>query len=439
MHWHCSTHEAAMTAFPHGYALLIGVGAHTNPAHALPTTVHDARALATLLSDPLRCAYPPDQIRLLHDESATRQGILDGLAWLKMCAEQDPAATIVVYYSGHGYALPQQHAYWLITYDAMDTASALTAADFTAALRAIPAERLLVLLDCCRAEGMATSKHPGEQPLPITPTQPDAALVSTLTQGNGRAVCTSSRGTQLSYIRAEQDLSIFTYHLLEALRGAANQAGQTVVRLSHVMQYLGDMVPKSAGAVGRDQTPFFDFKTEDFAIAAIAGGTALAEDGWYHQLDTLPVDSVPAVATLPAVARMPYAPNPHFVGRDEVLVELAKALKGGGRVALGPRAAATGLGGIGKTSVAAEFVHRYGQYFAGGVFWLSFAEPSAIPGEVALCGGAGGLNSICIPPLSSSRSTSRCTLSGKPGSRRCRACSCSITAKIRRSCRTGRP
>ncbi|NIO76338.1 MAG: tetratricopeptide repeat protein, partial [Armatimonadetes bacterium] len=51
-----------------------------------------------------------------------------------------------------------------------------------------------------------------------------------------------------------------------------------------------------------------------------------------------------------------------------------------------------GMGGIGKTQLAAEFVHRYGQYFAGGVFWLSFADPAAIPAEVAACGGLGGLD-----------------------------------------------
>jgi tetratricopeptide (TPR) repeat protein len=49
-------------------------------------------------------------------------------------------------------------------------------------------------------------------------------------------------------------------------------------------------------------------------------------------------------------------------------------------------AAASGLGGIGKTQLATEFVHRYGRYFEGGVFWMSFADPAAVPGEVAACG-----------------------------------------------------
>jgi hypothetical protein len=74
--------------------------------------------------------------------------------------------------------------------------------------------------------------------------------------------------------------------------------------------------------------------------------------------------------------------NPLFVGRAGDLRTLAEAFKAGGSV---PTVAITGIGGMGKTQLAAEFVHRYGRYFAGGVFWLSFAVPEAIPAEVAAC------------------------------------------------------
>ena len=37
-------------------------------------------------------------------------------------------------------------------------------------------------------------------------------------------------------------------------------------------------------------------------------------------------------------------------------------------------------------------MYRYAKYFLGGVYWLEFASPSAVPTEVAACGGADGLN-----------------------------------------------
>jgi hypothetical protein len=105
----------------------------------------------------------------------------------------------------------------------------------------------------------------------------------------------------------------------------------------------------------------------------------------------LPVDSVPAPAALPARSWMPLPRIPLFVGRADDLCAVARIIKAGEVGAVGQIAAALGLGGIGKTQLAAEFVHRYGQFFAAGVCWLSFAEPANVPGEVARCGGANGL------------------------------------------------
>src|SRR6185369_17501368 len=72
--------------------------------------------------------------------------------------------------------------------------------------------------------------------------------------------------------------------------------------------------------------------------------------------------------------------NPLFVGREDDLRALARHLKTSGVVA------ATGLGGVGKTQLACELAHRYGRFFAGGVFWLRFADPAGVPAEIAACG-----------------------------------------------------
>ena len=104
------------------------------------------------------------------------------------------------------------------------------------------------------------------------------------------------------------------------------------------------------------------------------------------RLEQLPLDAIPLVATLPRGSRMPLSPNPLFVGREDDLKILAATLKGKETIAISPIAAATGLGGLGKTQLACEFVHRYGQFFEG-VFWLNFADPNAIANEIAVCGG----------------------------------------------------
>ncbi len=127
----------------------------------------------------------------------------------------------------------------------------------------------------------------------------------------------------------------------------------------------------------------------DHITVTNATALALAEE----RLDQLPLDRLPAPAPFPVGSRMPLRRNPLFVGREAELLALARILKGGGTVAIAQTeaAAVTGLGGIGKTHLALEFVHRYGQYFTGGVFWLSFADPAGVPYEIAACGGITGL------------------------------------------------
>jgi tetratricopeptide (TPR) repeat protein/DNA-binding XRE family transcriptional regulator len=98
---------------------------------------------------------------------------------------------------------------------------------------------------------------------------------------------------------------------------------------------------------------------------------------------SLPLDGLPGPGPLPPGSRMPVPRNPLFVGRAAELSRMAAVLRGGGALA------ATGMGGLGKTQLAVEFVHRCGRYFTGGVFWLSFANPEEVPLQVAACGAAG--------------------------------------------------
>ncbi|MGH2543811.1 MAG: tetratricopeptide repeat protein [Ardenticatenaceae bacterium] len=105
-----------------------------------------------------------------------------------------------------------------------------------------------------------------------------------------------------------------------------------------------------------------------------------------RQLASLPLDTVPPPGPIPPGSRMPLRSNRFFVDREQELHTLAASLRDDRSIAF-----VTGLGGIGKTQLAVEFVHRYAFYFAGGVFWLNFANPDAIVGEIALCGGPGYL------------------------------------------------
>ena len=274
--------------FENGYALLIGVGKCIDTEVSLPTTVKDMQALREILVNPNLCAYPDnsDHVRLLHDEGATRNAIVDGLDWLATQTNADRNATTIVYYSGHGWLETKSGQYYLVPHDFNKYEwrnTALSADDFQQALRKISSRRLLVILDCCHAAKMATAK--GEAPslsLPpgvVAKGDPEE-LIDTLKQGKGRVVVTSCRGPENSWIREDHMLSVYTHHLIEALQGAASQPGATEVTVFDMANHLGKVVPKTAEEMGRKQNPKFDMATERFAIALLLGGKGLPKGGW---------------------------------------------------------------------------------------------------------------------------------------------------------------
>jgi WD40 repeat protein len=223
------TVEPASTAFNNGYAIVVGIGAD------LPVTLDDATAVADLLRDASRCAYPPSQVRLLAGERARRDAILSALDWLSEVA--GPGATAVVYFSGHGLETPD---YYLLPYGYELTdlpGTAIPGALFTDKLRAIQAGKLVVLLDCCHAGGQAEAKGwPGiKSPLPPT-------IAAELARSSGRVVIASSRKDEVSW--TGQPYSVFTTALLEALAGYGAFEQDGYARVLDLALWVGRKVPE---------------------------------------------------------------------------------------------------------------------------------------------------------------------------------------------------
>ncbi len=89
--------------------------------------------------------------------------------------------------------------------------------------------------------------------------------------------------------------------------------------------------------------------------------------------DDAPIPSATSFTLTAVPRRIELLPNEQFTGRNAELRALARAKAGESVVVT------TGMGGVGKTSLAVEFAHRYGRYFAGGVFWIDCADPERVP------------------------------------------------------------
>jgi hypothetical protein len=289
-----------MPAMDNAHALIVGIADYLHIA-GLPDAVrNDAREIRDLLADPRHGGYPSGHVTLLLDEQATRAGILGALAGL--AARSDAGSSVVIYISGHGaqvtsgtrageYILPVD----CVPASAEDLAStAISGAEFAAALRAIPAAKVLVVFDCCHAGGIGRPKGGIKGvPAPLVKAGLPDAYYERLAAGRGRAILSSSRGSESSYVLPGATNSLFTQHLLAGLRGGI-PSDDGLIHVFDLFEYVQPRVTRDQ----RSQHPVFRADLEEnFPVALAASGTTgpvpAGDDGFRYDAYLSYVDRAP--------------------------------------------------------------------------------------------------------------------------------------------------
>ncbi|MCC6552766.1 MAG: tetratricopeptide repeat protein [Polyangiaceae bacterium] len=132
--------------------------------------------------------------------------------------------------------------------------------------------------------------------------------------------------------------------------------------------------------------PVTSYLNQSEAFTEIAKGIR----GAVREIDPVQsrLGSSPDIGTdAPEVKKLPPR-NPSFTGRDQLLRDLRAALTTGGPAAL--TQAISGLGGVGKTQLAAEYAHRYANHYCV-VWWVRAEEPATMADDFARLAAALGL------------------------------------------------
>src|SRR5437762_6160421 len=74
---------------------------------------------------------------------------------------------------------------------------------------------------------------------------------------------------------------------------------------------------------------------------------------------------------------MPYQRNPHFTGREQLLFQMRTSLCEAKPKKYNHRLATYGMGGVGKTQTAIEYVYHYRGYY-NAIFWISGANQQSL-------------------------------------------------------------
>ena len=89
--------------------------------------------------------------------------------------------------------------------------------------------------------------------------------------------------------------------------------------------------------------------------------------------------TLPSIITLPTPHRMPYRSlGGRFAGRVDALWDLHELLQQDSTTVVEGVGVLMGTGGLGKTQLAVEYVHRFGNYYPSGVFWTDADQGLAV-------------------------------------------------------------
>lgn len=261
-----------MPTFTRGHAVFVGVGEYQDSSWSVPLTAEDAQSLADAFQDPAVCGYLPEQITLLCNDTATRPRITAALSQLSEQAKADD--TVVIFFCGHG-VLNADGTYYFTTHDTVfaknevQPGTGLASTEIIAALRAIKAQKLLVIINACFSGHLSPTLGPPQ----ILGAPPSATLgLEVLATGEGRALITASRPTQYSYFDWSEPCTFFGQALVDTLRSGESVGDSGYIGLFELYQQVYRSVTAKEGA---RQEPMLTLLqgVGPFPIALAHGGT----------------------------------------------------------------------------------------------------------------------------------------------------------------------
>jgi len=253
------------------HALVVGIANYQYINRLPPTVRKDAKDIYHLLINSNHCGYPTSNVKLLLDDRATQRRLRQALADLAERSDKD--STIFIYISSHGGRIESgSHiGEYLLPVDVDNTSvnslaqTAISGIEFTEALHAVPARKVVAVFDCCHAGGIGQPKN-AKAPI-IKAGLPDS-YYEVLIAGRGQVILASSRDTEYSYVLPGAENSLFTEHLLTGLRGGI-PSEDGLIRVFDLFEYLQ---PRVTGKQP-NQHPIFKAELEEnFPVALYLGG-----------------------------------------------------------------------------------------------------------------------------------------------------------------------
>lgn len=253
------------TSAPQKWAIIIGVGDYQDAGIGdLPNAVNDARAVRDMLVS-MPDGFPKENVMLLADGEAaerlpTRSNLIRFLnSRIGLTGPQD---TLFIYFAGHGTT--EGNALYLMPTDATLADVGLSGYAFSELDKLVkdaPASKKVVILDACHSgTGRSTETF-----------SPDA--INELDKASrGIVIIASCSAAEKSYEMPNTGHGAFTYYLLEALTGKADENRDSAISADEAAMYTWDKTRRWASESGLKQTPWKREDSSGRILLAKSGG-----------------------------------------------------------------------------------------------------------------------------------------------------------------------
>jgi len=245
------------------WAVIIGVGRYqSTDIPSLRYTVPDAESFYQILVGP--GAFRKEHVLLITDKTE-KTPTLRNIKWalgtfLARSAKKDD--TVLIFFAGHGAPEIDQRgverdglAKYLIPSDADPDdlySTALPMDEMQTIFGRVEAERMVVFLDACYSGAAGGRTFSAKK---TRAANLDDQFLERLTRSKGRAIITASRPSEVSIELPELGHGIFTYYLVQGLKGAADLNKDGIITVQELYEYVEQQVSVKSRSVGGNQHP----------------------------------------------------------------------------------------------------------------------------------------------------------------------------------------
>jgi hypothetical protein len=232
---------------PQQWAVVIGISEYLNPLiKNLSYADRDGRDFAEFLKTPAGGGFEPDHMKILLNKDATLQNVKQALYnFLRQTVDKD---LVIIYFAGHGAPEPANPSNnYLLTYDSDPNSLETTAFPMwdvnTALTRYIPSKRVIVFSDACHSGGISSDL--ATRGVSLTETNLINQYLSDLSKSKeGTIVFTASQAGEVSQELDKFGHGVFTYYLLQGMKGEADINNDYTVTIGELMDYVEENVKR---------------------------------------------------------------------------------------------------------------------------------------------------------------------------------------------------